>query len=146
MKKVKSNYVAATLHIDSKAQGVDLPNTIAFYPVQLKFDSTPNIETMQKIGSWLDKQTAFRKVKLDNTAIKNKPLSNKEGQIDRHIIICEGEADPEWDLADGVKIIFAKQCNCGNRQGTCANNGIGGCLDGKLEGGTEEAEKNYKPE
>lgn len=128
----KSSYVAATLHLTVTPPNSELPSAPVFYQVQLKFDSTNLRDVVERSSAWVEKQTKFPKVKFDNASPKNKPFTHKGGEIDRHIIICEGEVDPDWVLADGVKIIYAKHCNCGNRQGTCANAGEGGCLDGKL--------------
>lgn len=134
---LKSNYVAATLYLTVTPPNSELPPAPVFYPVQLKFDSTNLRDVVERSSAWVEKQTKFPKVKFDNASPKNKPFTNKGGEIDRHIIVCEGDANPEWVLADNIMVIYAKHCNCGMNQGTCVK-GTGDCMEGTLEGESHE--------
>lgn len=131
----------ATLTIIVPAQtsnGITLEEVPRCVGVQIQVDAIGDFEDANaRAKKFCETQTLASKAKVDNAATKTAPFSNREGQIVRHIVVCEGDANPEWVMADGVKIIHAKPCNCGMNQGTCVN-GKSGCLDGKLEGENHE--------
>ena len=142
MAKPKSAYyyVPATFTIIIPAQtssGIPLEETSRCVGVQIQVDAIGDFDdAKERAKKFCESQTLVSKAKTDNAAVKTSPFSNRDGQIVRHVIIVDGDANPEWVMAEGVKVVFAKSCDCGNRQGTCVN-GTGGCLNGQLVGGTE---------
>lgn len=142
MAKPKSAYyyVPATFTIVIPAQtsnGITLEETSRCVGVQIQVNAIGDFEdAKERAKKFCETQTLVSKAKIDNAATKASPSSNRDGQIMRHVIIVDGDANPEWVMAEGMKIVFAKSCDCGNRQGTCVN-GTGGCLKGELTGGTE---------